>query len=73
MEERHDGININIGLIVQIVLIVLKLGGALNCSWWVIFTPIWVSLGITVLCFIVLGIIVAISYFRGWQVQPHVI
>lgn len=60
MEERRCGIGLfTITIIVQIVLIVLKLGGALNCGWLVVLVPTWIYLGIIfmVLCLIPLCII----------------
>lgn len=35
--------------VVQIVLIVLKLCGVITWSWWAVFSPLLISLAITVL------------------------
>ena len=35
--------------VVQIVLIVLKFCGLITWSWWAVFFPLWISLGIVVI------------------------
>lgn len=45
--------------ILLIVFIVLKLVGIINWSWWLVFIPLWIYLGILILLCIVGGIIIA--------------
>jgi hypothetical protein len=40
--------------VLQIVFIVLKLCGVIKWSWWLVLMPIWISLGIGVILFIIL-------------------
>lgn len=42
--------------VLQIVFIVLKLCGVIKWSWWLVLMPIWISLGIGVILFIILVI-----------------
>lgn len=43
--------------VLQIVLIVLKLLSLIDWSWWLVFIPLWIELGLTafalLMCFIV--------------------
>lgn len=32
--------------VLQLIFIVLKLCNVITWSWWVVFTPLWISLGI---------------------------
>ena len=41
----------------QAVLIGLKLLGVINCSWWIVFLPIMVSLVLVILCCIYIAFI----------------
>ena len=40
--------------VLQIVFIVLKLCGVIKWSWWLVLMPIWISLGIGIILFIIL-------------------
>lgn len=40
--------------LLQLVLITLKLCNVIDWSWWVVFFPLWVSLGISILIIIVM-------------------
>ena len=42
--------------VLQIVLIVLKLCGVIKWSWWLVLMPLWISLGIGIILFIILVI-----------------
>ena len=46
----------SVGLL-QIVFIVLKLAHVIDCSWWIVFTPIWVEIGYFVLCIFIIWIV----------------
>lgn len=43
--------------ILQIIFIVLKLLKLITWSWWTVFIPTWIGLGIFVLCFVVIFIL----------------
>lgn len=40
--------------VVQVVLLVLKLCGLINWSWWCVLIPLWISLGIFVIALLVI-------------------
>lgn len=42
--------------VLQIVFIVLKLCGVIKWSWWLVLMPLWISLGIGIILFIILVI-----------------
>lgn len=42
--------------LLQIAFIILKLCGVITWSWWAVFIPTWVNIGIVVVIFIVLWI-----------------
>ena len=42
--------------LLQVAFIVLKLCGVITWSWWAVFIPTWVNIGIVVVVFIVLWI-----------------
>ena len=54
MENKNGGIGF-LGLL-MIALIVLKLIGTIDWSWWLILSPIWVPIAICVIALIVVGI-----------------
>lgn len=42
------------GTVIFIVLLILKLFGIINISWWWVFSPILIGLGITLILFIII-------------------
>lgn len=55
--------------VLQIIFIVLKLCGLIDWSWWMVFIPVWIDLGIIAVFLLVYFIIVAIAYFCGTHPQ----
>ena len=43
--------------VLQIIFIVLKLLKVITWSWWTVFIPTWIGLGIYILCLIVIFIL----------------
>ena len=41
-----------------IVFIVLKLTGYINWSWWIVFSPIWGSILVGILIFLVVSFVI---------------
>ena len=39
------------------VFIALKLAGVVNWSWWIVFIPLWIDLGVALIIIIILIII----------------
>lgn len=48
----------SLATLLTIVFLVLKLTGAFNWSWWWVFSPLWISAGISILVFIITVIII---------------
>jgi len=55
--------------VLQIIFIVLKVCGLIDWSWWMVFIPVWIDLGIIAVFLLVYCIIVAIAYFCGTHPQ----
>lgn len=43
--------------LLQVVFIALKVAKVIDWSWWLVFLPVWIELGIIVLLIIILAII----------------
>lgn len=64
IDNREFSLNIDgkaIFLIAQIILVILKIAGILNVSWWVIFLPILIPAGFMLLLFLVMLIACFVS------------
>lgn len=46
MQERDDNINLNLFTILQVIFLALKMAGVLTWSWWAVFIPTYIDLGI---------------------------
>ena len=51
--------------ILTIIFVIAKLFGVINWSWWLVFAPVLISLGIFILILGVLGIFALIDYKNG--------
>jgi hypothetical protein len=47
-----------------IILLILKLTKLINLSWWIVFSPIFLVIGIVILIWIVFKIVM---YFKLWK------
>ena len=61
MSSNSAGGGTSILSVLQIIFIVLKLFKLINWSWWTVFIPTWIGLGIFALYFIVIFIIALFS------------
>ena len=43
--------------VLQIIFIVLKLCGVIDWSWWLVLTPLWISLGLCLIAVIITAFI----------------
>ena len=43
--------------VILVVNIILKLIGVINWSWWVVLWPLWVSIGVVIIVFIIFAIL----------------
>lgn len=55
--------------VLQIIFIVLKVCGLIDWSWWMVFIPVWIDLGIIAVFLLVYFIIIVIAYFCGTYPQ----
>ena len=60
MDEKKSEIWTDIVVVLQVILIFLKLLGLIEWSWWVVFAPILVMVGILLIMIIVAIILVNI-------------
>lgn len=59
--EKGSNCGISITGAITAVLIALKIGGVLQCSWWLVFTPLMIGVGVKLLM-----MLLAILFIR-WQ------
>ena len=58
MSSENNGSDIGVLGVLQIIFIVLKLCNVLQWSWWMVFIPAYISVGLTIIL-IVLEIILS--------------
>lgn len=51
--------------VLQIIFIVLKLCGLIDWSWWKVFIPMWIDLGIIAVFLLLYLIVLVIAYIYG--------
>lgn len=56
-ESNNSGGGLGLFSVLQIIFIVLKLVHVINWSWWIVFAPTFVSIGIVLLTVVVCAII----------------
>lgn len=64
MEEIKFEFNTGILGIVFIIFLILKLTKLISWSWWIVFSPILLMVGITIIIWIVFKIV---TYFKIWK------
>lgn len=57
MQERDDNMNLSLFTILQVIFLALKIAGVLTWSWWAVFIPTYIDLGIFLIVIIILSII----------------
>ena len=57
-DNNKTTVNGGIGFfgLLQVVFIALKVAKVIDWSWWWVFLPTWINLGILILCIIVIAI-----------------
>ena len=58
-ENENKNVYNGIGFfgLLQVVFIALKVAKVIDWSWWLVFIPTWIQLGIIILLIIIFGII----------------
>ncbi len=51
--------------VLQIIFIVLKLCGLIDWSWWKVFIPMWIDLGIIAVFLLLYLVILIVAYIYG--------
>lgn len=51
--------------VLQIIFIVLKLCGLIDWSWWKVFIPMWIDLGIIAVFLLLYLVILIVAYICG--------
>lgn len=52
--NKNTGSSLGLFDVILVVNIILKLIGVINWSWWVVLWPLWISIGVVVIVFIIL-------------------
>ncbi len=47
---------LGLGAVLTVIFVVLKLCGLINWSWWWVLSPIWISLGLVLVCLLIVFI-----------------
>ena len=50
MKERNG---LTLADVLLVVFIILKLCGVVNWSWWWVLSPVWISLIIVIICYLI--------------------
>lgn len=58
--------NFGLGTLLTIVFLILKLCGVIDWAWIFVFLPIIISVGLTILLWVVIIIIAGVGYKKGW-------
>lgn len=51
--KRNIGAGLTFWDLIQVAFIVLKLCGVIDWSWWLVLAPLWISLGLLVILFLI--------------------
>ena len=62
MSNNSSGGGVGIGTVIFIVLLILKLAGVISISWWWVFSPILISVGLWIIGLIIIGIFIDKNY-----------
>lgn len=56
--NSNAGSGVSLGTVIFLILLVLKLFGVINISWWWVFSPLLIGLGISIILFIIFILII---------------
>ena len=56
--NSNAGSGVSVGTVIFLILLILKLFGIINISWWWVFSPLLIGLGITIILAIILFLII---------------
>lgn len=55
--NKNTGSSLGLLDVILVVNIILKLIGVIDWSWWVVLWPLWISIGVVVIVFIIFAIL----------------
>ena len=55
--NSNAGSGVSLGTVIFLILLILKLFGIINISWWWVFSPLLIGLGITIILVIIFFLI----------------
>ena len=56
--NSNAGSGVSLGTVIFLILLILKLFGVINISWWWVFSPLLIGLGITIILAIIFFLII---------------
>jgi hypothetical protein len=56
--NSNAGSGVSVGTVIFLILLILKLFGVINISWWWVFSPLLIGLGITIILAILFVLII---------------
>lgn len=56
MSESNTSVGFSFEFVLFVVFLVLKLTGTIDWSWWWVTSPLWISLAIVAVIFLLYGI-----------------
>lgn len=60
-ENYKTGSGLSFLSVLTLIFITLKLTGVINWSWWWILSPIWISISLAIIVFIIILSVLAIT------------
>lgn len=58
MASNNSSSGVGLGTVIFLILLFLKLFGIINISWWWVFSPLLIGVGISILIFIIFVLII---------------
>lgn len=65
MEEIAEG-SLRIGAWLTVLFVVLKLLDKIYWSWWWVFSPLWIPIGLIIAVFLFLWVLIKVSDFSSY-------
>lgn len=58
MASNNSSSGVGLGTVIFLILLFLKIFGIINISWWWVFSPLLIGVGISILIFIIFVLII---------------
>ena len=63
MSENYSG-GIGIATVLFLIFLVLKLTKVITWSWWWVFSPLWISVGVVLVVFVLWALVLTVLKLR---------